>query len=128
MSSNYKVNGHAIQTVADFDKLLGEIDTKTMQLWQRPLSYEALNFLLKRARANAKTESEREGFDLRIRQLSQKNDSHPNKELEAAQQKRDAKLRSLGFDIEDDETDKEPTEAMKETWLKREKRQEMYVK
>lgn len=121
---SYKVNGHSIQTVADFDKLLGEIDTKTMELWQRPLSYEALNFLLERARGNAKTESEREGFDLRIRQLSQKNDS-PNKELEAAWRERDKKLEEMGYNVEDDDkTDKEPTEEMKATWRKRERKNE----
>ena len=122
--SNYRVNGHTINSIADFDALLAEIDTKTMQLWNHPLPIESLRFLLHRIKEKTENEGVRIQIDERIRRLSQ-NDS-PNKELEAAQQERDKRLRSLGFDVEVEDDNAEPTEEMKATWKKREKRQEMY--
>ncbi|MHC3130084.1 MAG: hypothetical protein IBV52_08440 [Candidatus Bathyarchaeota archaeon] len=133
--SNFKVNGYTINSIADFDALLAETDTKTMQIWGRPLSVESLRFLLHRIKERTKSESVSSEIDARLRKLAE-NTSIPQlfiqkteseKQLAIAQQKRDERLREMGYDISgDDGTDKEPTEAMKATWKKREKRQEMY--
>ena len=130
MSNNgFQLNGYKMESVADLNRLFGDVDAETMMLWGRPLSVEALTVLLQQVKTKVKSESVRSEIDARLRKLAQNTSIIPpiktksQKELEHAWQRRDAKLRSLGYDVESD--NEEPTEEMRKVWRERERKMEM---
>ena len=105
-------------------KFVEEIDTQTKKAMKRPLTPTALEFLLKQTKQHIKCESGRNQIDYMIANLHKKYGfkTESEKELERAWQKRNEKARAMGFDVEDDNDNKEPTEALRAAWKKRQKR------
>lgn len=129
------MNGFAINTIDDVDKLIKQLDAECIKSWGTPLNPLGTEFILHQCSKHVKTKSDRIQIDNRIRELHKKTSmpqllpikikTESERTLEAAQQKRDEKARALGYDISDDDgTDKEPTEKLKKAWKKRERENE----